>query len=82
MVRRGASLTQRLLAFSRQQALDVTAVDAARLVGDLAEMLRRSLGEDVVVRVDIAPDLWPCAVDAGQLEQAIVNLAESVEEVG
>ncbi|MDP6705972.1 MAG: PAS domain S-box protein [Alphaproteobacteria bacterium] len=78
--RRGASLTQRLLAFSRQQDLEVAAVDAGRLVDELAEMLRRSIGEDVEVRLELGSEVWPCEVDAGQLEQAIINLATNARD--
>ncbi len=78
--RRGASLTNRLLAFSRKQTLDVRSVDAGNLVEEASEMLRRSLGEDISIELVIAPDLWHCTVDAGQLEQAIVNLANNARD--
>ncbi len=78
--KRGASLTQRLLAFSRRQTLDVTAVDAGELVHGLAEMLERSLGEDIRVEIAVEPELWSCRVDAGQVEQAIINLANNARD--
>ena len=74
-VDRGKSLTGRLLAFSRQQMLLPTTSDVAALIGDLAEMLRRTLGETVDLRVVHTPDLWPAHVDPYQLENALVNLA-------
>ncbi|MBT7759154.1 MAG: PAS domain S-box protein, partial [Rhodospirillaceae bacterium] len=79
-VDRGASLTQRLLAFSRRQALQVTAVDAGELLSGLNEMLSRSLGEDINIELEIAPDLWLCDADVGQLEQAILNLANNARD--
>ncbi|MDP6705342.1 MAG: PAS domain S-box protein [Alphaproteobacteria bacterium] len=79
-VRRGASLTQRLLAFSRQQSLEVQPVHAGELLNDLKELLQRSLGEDIAMAIDVVPDLWRCEVDPGQLEQAIVNLANNARD--
>jgi PAS domain S-box-containing protein len=79
-VKRGASLTQRLLAFSRQQSLDVQPIDVGQLVTKLGEMLDRSLGEDISMKIHVAPELWMCEVDSGQLEQAIVNLANNARD--
>jgi PAS domain S-box-containing protein len=73
--RRGAELTQRLLAFARQQPLEPTAVDAGALVANMTELLRRTLG--VVIRVETMIDdgLPPVLSDAAQLENALLNLA-------
>ncbi|MDP6708201.1 MAG: PAS domain S-box protein [Alphaproteobacteria bacterium] len=79
-VKRGASLTQRLLAFSRNQTLVTETVDVGDMVAELGEMLRRSLGEDLTIDIETAPDLWQCQVDPGQLEQAIVNLANNARD--
>ncbi|MCE9658200.1 MAG: PAS domain-containing protein [Burkholderiales bacterium] len=73
-VRRAASLTQRLLAFSRQQTLDPKATDVNRLIGGFEEMIRRTVGPSVVVEVVGAGGLWPVRVDASQLENALLNL--------
>jgi signal transduction histidine kinase len=72
---RGADLTQRLLAFSRRQALRPTVVDLPALVANVARLLERSLGGSVVLEVKNADGLWPVLVDATQLETALVNLA-------
>jgi len=72
---RGASLTQRLLAFARQQDLNPAPVDLGNLVRGMSELLERSLGSRVVLRLAIADDLPPAAIDANQLELAILNLA-------
>jgi signal transduction histidine kinase len=73
--RRGAALTQRLLAFSRLQPLKPTSVDIARSVNDVAEMLRRTLGEPVLIEAVAAGGLWQAHIDAAQLESTLVNLA-------
>jgi PAS domain S-box-containing protein len=72
---RGAALTQRLLAFARQQDLKAVPVDLSELLRGMAELLGRSLGPRVTLRFDISPDLPPAMVDANQLELAILNLA-------
>jgi PAS domain S-box-containing protein len=71
----GASLTNRLLAFSRRQALSPQVVDANRLVGSISEILRRTLGESIAVETVLAAGLWGTLVDPNQLENAVLNLA-------
>ncbi|MEA3134467.1 MAG: hypothetical protein QOG17_2313 [Gammaproteobacteria bacterium] len=72
---RGASLTQRMLAFARQQDLRTTSADVGALVSGMQELLRRSLGPQIELRLHIAPNLPPAVVDAHQVELAILNLA-------
>lgn len=72
---RGASLTQRLLAFARRQDLHAVAVDLKILIEGMTDLLDRSLGPRVVVRLDIPDKLPPARIDANQLELAILNLA-------
>src|ERR1700758_883790 len=72
---RGASLTQRLLAFSRRQALEPRLVDVNRLVGGMSDLLRRTLGESVSLETILAGGLWKTLVDPNQLESALLNLA-------
>ncbi|WP_426439943.1 ATP-binding protein [Bradyrhizobium genosp. P] len=72
---RGASLTQRLLAFARQQDLRAVPVDLGALVRDMSNLLERSLGPRVALRLDIPDGLPPACVDTNQLELAILNLA-------
>jgi PAS domain S-box-containing protein len=72
---RGASLTQRLLAFARQQDLKAVAVDLGTLVRGMIDLLERSLGPRVALRLDIPNDLPPAQIDPNQLELAILNLA-------
>jgi signal transduction histidine kinase len=71
---RGAALVQRLLGFARKQQLDPKSVDLRRLVANMADMLRRTLGNRVRVAITADPDLAPALVDANQLELAILNL--------
>jgi len=72
--RRAAALTQRLLAFSRRQTLDPRPVDVNRLIGTMEDLLRRTTGAGVTVKITGAPDLWPILVDANQLENVLLNL--------
>jgi PAS domain S-box-containing protein len=72
---RGAALTHRLLAFSRQQMLVARSVDFNRLIGDMDELLRRTLEEHVEIELRLASDLWPALADSGQLENSLLNLA-------
>ena len=72
---RGAALTHRLLAFSRQQMLVTRSVDFNRLIDDMDELLRRTLGEHVEVELKLADDLWPALADSGQVENSLLNLA-------
>jgi len=72
---RAATLTARLLAFSRQQALAPQSIDANKLVAGTCELLRRTLGEAVSLETVLAGGLWRTFADPGQLENALINLA-------
>jgi PAS domain S-box-containing protein len=72
---RGARLTSHLLAFSRQLVLHPIALELAPLLTELSRTLQRTLGRDVVVRIDIAPNLPHVLVDAAHLDSALLNLA-------
>ena len=72
---RAASLTRQLLAFSRRQVLRPRVLDLNALVDGMKSMLVRLLGEDVLVRVQLAPDAGRVKADPGQLEQVVMNLA-------
>ena len=77
---RGASLTQRLLAFSRGQALRPAAVDLVGLVQGMSDLLRSSLGPGVRVETLFPLGLAPAHVDANQLELALLNLAMNARD--
>jgi PAS domain S-box-containing protein len=72
---RGASMTQRLLAFARKQALSPQPVDVNKLVANMNELLQRSLGEHIEIEVIRHAGLWKAMVDPIQLENALLNLA-------
>ena len=72
--RRAATLTQRLLAFSRQQPLNPKTIDPNRLVHNLVEMLRRTLGERVKVKTVLGFDTGLVEADPTELENALLNL--------
>lgn len=73
--RRGTELTQRLLAFSRRQPLDPQSVDLGNLAVGMTGMLRRTLGETIEIDIAAEAGLWPAMADAGQVENALLNLA-------
>ena len=73
-VRRAAALTHRLLAFSRRQTLDPKPTDANRLVADMEELVRRTIGPGIQLSVAGASGLWSTLVDPNQLENALLNL--------
>ncbi|MFO1074304.1 MAG: PAS domain S-box protein [Geminicoccaceae bacterium] len=77
---RAATLTQRLLAFSRRQPLSPRPVDVNRLVAGMSDLLRRALGETLTLTVEPAAELWLAEVDANQLEAAILNLAVNARD--
>jgi signal transduction histidine kinase len=77
---RAAALTQRLLAFSRQQPLAPEVVDVNRLVAGMSDLLRRTLGEDVEIETVLAGGLWRAHADPNQLESSLLNLAVNARD--
>jgi signal transduction histidine kinase/ActR/RegA family two-component response regulator len=77
---RAAALTRRLLSFARSEPLLPERVEPAELVAGMTDLLDRTLGERIRVKVDRAPDIWPVYVDSHQLENAIVNLAVNARD--
>jgi PAS domain S-box-containing protein len=78
--KRAASLTQRLLAFSRQQPLEPISLDANKLVNAMTELLARTLGDHIQVETVLTPGLWRCFIDQVQLESAVLNLAVNARD--
>ncbi len=72
---RAATLTQRLLAFSRRQPLAPKPTDINRVVPGMSELLHRTLGETIEVEAVLPPRIWLVETDPNQLENAILNLA-------
>lgn len=79
-VQRAATLTHRLLAFSRQQPLDPEPLDVGRLVSNISDLLRRTLDEAIAIETVLAGGLWLTRVDANQLENALLNLAVNARD--
>jgi len=72
---RAAALTARLLAFGRRQSLDAKPSDINALVGDLEDLLRRTIGENIALEIILKSDLWTSITDANQFESALLNMA-------
>jgi PAS domain S-box-containing protein len=77
---RGADLIRRLLAFARQQPLQPERLDVGKYVVEIATLLRRTLGEQIKIVVNVEPDAWPVIADSVQLEAAITNLATNARD--
>jgi signal transduction histidine kinase len=77
---RGAQLTQRLLAFSRKQALHPQAITLQSLVENLQELLRHSLPSTLSLSIEAQRPGWPAWIDANQLENALINLVVNARD--
>ena len=78
--RQGADLTRQLLAFSRDQVLEPRPTDLNRVVTAMQRLLRRIIGEDITLIVNLDDGVVPIEVDPGQLEQVIMNLAVNARD--
>jgi len=72
---RGADLTRRLLSFTRRQAIEPVTIDCNERLRSIAVLLQRTLGPQLELVLDLAPDLWPARCDPALLESAVMNLA-------
>gem|GEM_PF-42471 len=79
-VDRGAGLCRQLLAFSRRQPLRPQVLDISKHIGEMRELLERSLRGDIYVRTAFPEDLWTVEVDPGELELVILNLAVNARD--
>jgi PAS domain S-box-containing protein len=79
-VGRAAGLTRQLLAFARKQAIAPQACALNDLIMDMDRLLRRLIGEDIILTTALTSDLGPVMVDPGQIEQVIVNLAVNARD--
>ena len=77
---RAASLTQQLLAFSRQQLVQPSILDLNQVLAELQRMLARLIGEDITLEFAPAADLNPVRIDVGQVQQIVVNLAANARD--
>jgi hypothetical protein len=73
--RRAEKLTGQLLAYSRRRPVAPTVLNVNEVVSDVDKMLRRLIGDGIELKADLAPNLWNVRIDAGGLEQVLVNLA-------
>jgi nitrogen-specific signal transduction histidine kinase len=77
---RAAGLTQQLLAFSRKAMIEPKVIDLNELVSESSKLLRRLIGEDIVLAVITAPTPTPVKVDPGQFEQVLMNLVVNARD--
>ena len=77
---RAASLTRQLLTFSRQQVMQPRVMSINDVVGDLQNMLRRLIGEDIELRTFLDPGIAAINADPGQLEQVLMNLVVNARD--
>jgi len=79
-VARGSGLTRQLLSFSRRRTLNLETIDLAAHLALTRDLVTRSLRGDIAIEMELAPDLWPVEVDAGELELAILNLCVNARD--
>jgi PAS domain S-box-containing protein len=79
-VERGSGLSRQLLAFSRRQTLSPVAIDLKRQIGNMREMLERSLRGDITIETSFPNNLWPVKADPGELELVVLNLAVNARD--
>ncbi|WP_144186976.1 ATP-binding protein [Elioraea rosea] len=71
---RAAELTSRLLMFSRRQPMSPQLVDINQQISAIDPLIRRAVNEQIDIRLDLAPGLWPALIDKAQFESALLNL--------
>lgn len=83
---RAANLVRQLLAFSRKQTMQMEVVDLNEIIGEISNLLRRLIGENISLEVTHSQNLWDIAADKAQLEQVLINLAvnarDAIEDSG
>jgi len=77
---RAASLTKRLLAFSRQQALSPQEIDVNRLIPDISDLIRRTIPESIQIETVLAGGIWKTYADPNQLENVLLNLVSNARD--
>ncbi len=77
---RASRLTRQLLSFARREVVRPTVLDLTGVVLEMEQLLRRTIGEHVVLETSLAPDLWPIMADDGQLEQVLINLVVNARD--
>jgi PAS domain S-box-containing protein len=79
-VRRGERLTKQLLSFARREPSGARSSDIRRLLEDMRPLLESALREDIVLRYELDPEIAGCAIDAAQLEAAVLNLVVNARD--
>jgi len=79
-VKQGASLSRRLLTFSRHQALKPEAINLNEHVTDMIQLLRQSIGEEIEITASLAEPSWIASVDVGEFNSALINLATNARD--
>ncbi|KUL41389.1 hypothetical protein ADL15_03815 [Actinoplanes awajinensis subsp. mycoplanecinus] len=77
---RATALTHQLLAFARREVAQARVINLDDVVGEVEQLLRRTLGEDVELLIGRSDELWPVLADPGQVEQILVNLAVNARD--
>jgi signal transduction histidine kinase len=77
---KGSDLTKRLLAFARRQPLQPEKINVNKHVGEMANLLTRTLGEQIQIKLTFAADTWPVVADPAQLESSLTNLATNARD--
>ncbi len=77
---RATQLTHQLLAIGRREVVQPRVLNLNSVVSEVEQLLRRTLGEHVVLRTSLASDLWPVMADPGQIEQVLLNLAVNARD--
>lgn len=77
---RGADLTRRLLAFARRQTLQPQRTDLNELIEGISKLLKRTLGTDVEIKLDLEPQLWAANVDPSQLGASLINIVNNARD--
>jgi len=77
---RGARLTGQMLAFARRQQLEPVTLSVRQLILNIADLVRRAVGEAVAVEISVDDELWPSQLDPARFESAIINLAVNARD--
>ncbi|WP_420631156.1 ATP-binding protein [Candidatus Leptofilum sp.] len=78
--KRASDLTYQLLAFSRQQVLELEELNLNEIITEVEQMIRRPIGEDIQFATLLAPDLWQIEADPGQISQVVMNLSVNARD--
>src|ERR1700761_2156144 len=78
--RRGTELTEKLLSFSRRQVMELKIVNINRMIGELAPLVQRTVGETIQVETELDALLDPARVDPSQFQAALLNLAGNARD--